>query len=272
MTHRPKNRSTACVIKRAKERRGPASPRRAAFTLLEVLTVIGIIATLAAIVAVAFNVVGNNAAARRTRVAMETCESLQSAYESAASLPIGMKTTLVSAIDLNSGVSPGLDSTAKLAFLMRTVPANQAIEDKLSNTSVENITWASTTTWTSGTTYAKGDDVISAGTSYIARNAITNSTIAPATDTGNWIAVVQPLLVPKDGWDKGMRFVGGGLQNVQADPNGTKGWYGTNALKPAGFTSLGNSLHSQNGRPFWVSAGPDGDFSTQDDNVYSFEN
>ena len=31
-------------------------------------------------------------------------------------------------------------------------------------------------------------------------------------------------------------------------------------------------IRSADGRPFWASAGPDGDFRTGDDNVYSFEN
>jgi hypothetical protein len=30
-------------------------------------------------------------------------------------------------------------------------------------------------------------------------------------------------------------------------------------------------IHSPDGRPFFASAGPDGDFSNGDDNLYSFE-
>ena len=31
-------------------------------------------------------------------------------------------------------------------------------------------------------------------------------------------------------------------------------------------------IRSPDNRPFWASAGPDGDFRTGDDNMYSFEN
>ncbi len=44
------------------------------------------------------------------------------------------------------------------------------------------------------------------------------------------------------------------------------------AVPPAGSSAQVGPIRSSDGRPFWASAGPDGDFRTADDNVYSFEN
>ncbi len=67
-----------------------------------------------------------------------------------------------------------------------------------------------------------------------------------------------------DAWGNPILFVpAAGLINVwQVDkPTSTA---------PATFTAA-NPLQAPNNRPFFVSAGPDGDFRTGDDNLYSFE-
>jgi prepilin-type N-terminal cleavage/methylation domain-containing protein len=66
-----------------------------------------------------------------------------------------------------------------------------------------------------------------------------------------------PLLL--DGWGHPLLFVpGGGLMGVERA--------GTTA------NTVANPLKSPDERPFWASAGADGDFSKGDDNLYSFEN
>ncbi|MDQ3439618.1 MAG: prepilin-type N-terminal cleavage/methylation domain-containing protein [Planctomycetota bacterium] len=44
------------------------------------------------------------------------------------------------------------------------------------------------------------------------------------------------------------------------------------AVPQAGNTARIGPIRSSDGRPFWASAGPDGDFRSADDNIYSFEN
>jgi len=92
------------------------------FTLIEVLTVVGIIALLAGIVAVAFSVVGRNAASRRTAVAMESLLGMQTEYTKAVTLPSQLRTSMVSAADLDNNAAPGINPTANIAMRMRGDP------------------------------------------------------------------------------------------------------------------------------------------------------
>jgi hypothetical protein len=73
-----------------------------------------------------------------------------------------------------------------------------------------------------------------------------------------------------DGWGNPIIFVpASGLQFVYRNLN-----YSTNPpTVPAGtpaFPALPPTIVSPDGRPFWASAGPDGDFIRGDDNIYSF--
>jgi len=89
--------------------------------------------------------------------------------------------------------------------------------------------------------------------------------------------------VPLDPWGNPIIFVpGAGLcgQNTTATDNDSM-WVGgdpgaTGAKKVVAVVTDPNTqvgpIVAPNGRPFWASAGPDGDFRKADDNLYSFEN
>jgi len=64
-----------------------------------------------------------------------------------------------------------------------------------------------------------------------------------------------------DGWGNPIIFVprGGITTNLGKNSSGTS------------YSKPGAIITAPTGRPFWASAGPDGDFSTGDDNIYSFE-
>jgi len=224
------------------------------FTLIEVLTVVGIIALLAGIVAVAFSVVGRNAASRRTAVAMESLLGMQTEYTKAVTLPSQLRTSMVSAADLDNNAAPGINPTANIAMRMRGDPNVSSALGKMSSGDLDSS--LTCPVWVSGTNYDKDDLVSVGGVGYKALNAVTPSTTPPASDTANWspASIPSSIQVPVDGWGKGMRFVGGGLTNVTVGGQSNQ------------------TITGSNGHPFWVSAGPDGSFENGDDNVYSFGN
>jgi hypothetical protein len=86
-------------------------------------------------------------------------------------------------------------------------------------------------------------------------NAI--ATLPPGVFAG-YISLGQPVIL--DGWGNPILFCpSGGLLNVCVNVKNT-----TSPQIPLVITS-------PDGRPFWASAGPDGDFVKGDDNIYSFQ-
>lgn len=198
--------------------------RRRGFTLVEILAVLGIIGVLVGIVAVALNVVFNNAAANRTRVALDTAKGLFTEYENLN--PLKNTSLYTTGVNVNNvgGLPDVHQQTVLLMIELGRVPANRSALEKMAGNTI-----ASKTVNISGTDYT-----------------------AP---------------IPLDGWGTPILYVGtGGLSNVDmvyknGDPSSN-----------ASFEKPNQTVTSPDRRPFWVSAGPDTDFRTGDDNVYSFEN
>jgi len=63
-----------------------------------------------------------------------------------------------------------------------------------------------------------------------------------------------------------------GASGVTANFICTKSHVAATANQPPMGTNWAGSIKAPDNRPFFVSAGPDGNFATGDDNVYSFEN
>jgi type II secretory pathway pseudopilin PulG len=80
----------------------------------------------------------------------------------------------------------------------------------------------------------------------------------PESDTGNWDKETDPAPLLLDGWGNPIILVPASGLRVRVN---TKG----GAVQTA-------TVISPDHQPFWASAGPDGDFSNGDDNIYSFEN
>jgi prepilin-type N-terminal cleavage/methylation domain-containing protein len=202
------------------------------FTMIEILTVIGIIAILLAMVAVGFNVLGDSQG-RRTRVAMETAMNMQQEYANATPLVGGLKTFQVvsnwSDTDILTPSNPTIcifEPTVAAMDKFLKVPANKSAMEKVDATNVVSFSV-----------------LIAAGSS--------------VNTYGAEKELTKPLLL--DGWQKPLLFVGsGGLRNLTSEVSGS----------PAARADV----KAPDGQPFWVSAGPDGNFQTHDDNVYSFEN
>jgi hypothetical protein len=93
------------------------------------------------------------------------------------------------------------------------------------------------------------------------------------TPTGDEKTIDPPLVL--DAWNNPILFVGSdGLAGVTFESrkdDSTKEWRVTSTGLVPGGGAVDASTRSKSWRPFFASAGPDGDFRTGDDNVYSFE-
>ena len=135
--------------------------------------------------------------------------------------------------------------------------------------------------------YSPGDVVKYNNRFYICRVANFNSSTTPGS--GFWSQPYQdnpnPIFVPLDAWGNPIRYVGAtGLDRLKVDAAASKYWMGPDPAEPSEssystiampdntWNWLKRKRASPSFRPFWVSAGPDGDFKTDDDNIYSFEN
>jgi prepilin-type N-terminal cleavage/methylation domain-containing protein len=77
-------------------------------------------------------------------------------------------------------------------------------------------------------------------------------------------AAVSGLL---DAWNNPILLVPDGYENETGSTEGSGGLTGVTRLGATGQT-----IRSSDRKPFFASAGPDGNFTTGDDNLYSFEN
>jgi type II secretory pathway pseudopilin PulG len=245
-----------------------------AFTLIELLVVIGIILILIGLFFAGAKIVTAQAKQRDTQTALETCKTMFENYKQATHLtryptgisfgpnavPTATTTTWYTAQEyppVGAFSSPPsmsstlMQDTAIIMYAIEAIPENQKIITNLPP------------------------------------NKIVTVTVTIPTPTGSAtpsITVNVPLIL--DGWGNPILFVPGGGLGVNV-ANGLVWLDGVNvgiitSVGPITSTSTPYNLGAYppavplNNQPFFVSAGPDGDFdnsSTQtDDNVYSFNN
>jgi len=175
----------------------------------------------------------------------------------------------VSATNINRFGHFSILNTQIAVRLLRSIPANRTAIQSLQASQILIIKW------TTGVRYLPDMVVSHDGVLYrVTADHVSGS----APPGGNYAAATDATPVMLDAWNNPIIFVpapglagvtfesAGTTQHritssgIKPDLNGDGDFYDTNELAPGGS------------RPFFASAGPDGIFTTGDDNIYSFEN
>ena len=239
---------------------------RKAFTLIELMVVIGILLVLIGLVAIGLSQIGDNQKAKSTQQMLEGLVSMHEEYKAKTNLrdiasiletpgmPADQRYTKGPETKDVYNVDPTV-RTAKLMQRMLSIPTNKSTMQQLP---------ADRFTQSVPTGTAVHNDL---------------------KDKKDPTKLLAPL--PLDAWGTPILYV----PPPNVNPASTVGWpdrYGfvtllfpdkTSSgvkhlvLNPRGdFPKKDQFGYLQTFRPFWVSAGPDGDFAKGDDNIYSFEN
>lgn len=196
--------------------------------------------------------------------------------------------------------APAIKNTALALAMMRTVPGVAKTLDGLPN-SVSRIPEFYSPTLA----YVRGQRVVfrvannstpfsgPAEVFVAVRDVSAGVSPVPGADTADWArdfgAILDgfgnPILfVPSSGLHIGGRYMSGRSYDVGdrvfvASSPGVRQYFECIQAAPAGTSPSNTSfwrpaqpIRSPDGKPFWASAGPDGDFDTPGDNLYSFEN
>jgi len=324
--------------------------RLRAFTLLELLVVIGLIAILGSLLLIGVNHLIIGGKRQATQLAFQNCQAMYAEWDRVARmhlpslndpavLLVGNATVAIPSpqnVSLDyfnsnaptfqsgetaaaypdrqgfgvSGSPPPLPPGSAVMFtrdmmsLMHNMPVNAAAMGKMSPRATiiftypnypPQLTAYAPPNWAALTSYNPLDRVQSTDVNgniiyFVCIRAIPYTPpgspgyYAPLTDTSYWLPAVndvipnQMITVPVllDGWGNPIIFVPSGLLGVapnaaNLNPNGTV-LPGSGAMQSgSGSSAITIQVKSPDGRPFWASAGPDGDFSQGDDNMYSFE-
>ena len=216
-------------------------PPKRGFTLLELLTVVGILAILLTVTAFGITRVIRRSHETATRTRLEVLKSLLAEYELQTRL-----TTPPPQWYLNDNVTRHFPPTAPEDFwhtfdagTALTNPGNVADATNRDSVAIRNSAMA-----------FDQFSTIPASKAAIGKLSADVIAVVPSSKMGNAILDKHILL---DAWTNPIIFVPGtGLAGVNVG-------------------GASKTIQAPNNRPFFVSAGPDGDFSLGDDNLYSFE-
>ncbi|HEX8323472.1 MAG TPA: type II secretion system protein [Tepidisphaeraceae bacterium] len=270
-----------------------SSRRQKAFTLLEILIVVGITALLITLATIGFKVVGGASRARVTSTALENCKSLLETYKLSNSVDslfnevvlvnITTKPTTatprwvapaaaVAPTSANYSVSNCLAASpnviASSGAVQTSIVQRQINARYLRDETARVIKRLSTVRENRAAIEAMPADRI-VRVRYPSDSA---STVTPAGDP------VEYPLTPAADYVEGVNLLDGDSQPICFIPGG--GLFGVNVGyqgsgdrgDPANYDRPNQTIIAPDRGPFWASPGPDGDLGTGDDNVYSFSN
>jgi prepilin-type N-terminal cleavage/methylation domain-containing protein len=265
------------------------------FTVIEVMTVIAIIAVLAGLLVIAIGKLQVSAKRHQTVQILENCRAMFAEYDSAKRPHFNTIDPIPAPANVTTELNPsGVYSqygrygdaaqfTRAYMNLFRAMPINAAALAKMSPDSLMRISFTlpNPSPWTAGPFYKAYD--IAGGRVYdpndpskpiylCIQTIPTSSAANEPPNTDYWLPEPTDLTipVPLDAWGNPILFVPWGLGS--AKPIGQLGTMvaGGNSITMTSAGPYYSTDHSSH-RPFFASAGPDGDFSKGDDNIYSFE-
>jgi hypothetical protein len=252
--------------------------------LVEILVAIGIIAALVAMVFLGFRHVGASARGNRGKASMENLRGMLTEYEhtgapmdrlydpyrnsSGVVLALPVPATPVS----ENGADRFGDATIRTQRVLHrllSVPANKAAFDALPAEAHLMVAYQS------GVTYFAGDDLIAPRTGGgIDLYTCTTATTTSAPPAAGWTLSGKHTPVVADGYGNPILFVPPpGLQGVNVGRNGNGSYTNANQqiVAPGAKPNPAPPPPEIGVRPFFASAGEDGDFAKGDDNLYSFQ-
>jgi len=225
----------------------PNSRRRLGFSLIELLVVIAVILILISIGVIGYRHVERSNAERQTKTVLASADSFVREMNSIGSLtmlegpaglspaPIFTQGAVLNGISNSAWDNPGNVNFGK--------PGRDAVIDQQPPKPT-------------------GDSIQTRVMRFLLSNP-KNKTAMQAMPSGASLTMPAGYAVPflADAWGNPLIYVpSGGLGKVNF----------TNGATNQTVTSSGQLVDPQN-RGFWASAGPDGDFTTGDDNIYSFQ-
>jgi type II secretory pathway pseudopilin PulG len=243
--------------------------RREGFTVIELILVMGILLFLMAMFFVGLNYVTATAQKRDTASILETAKSMFSEYQQATHLS-----------RIPAGTWQGTAAPATYSGTIPTSPWSWTFTETLPVPppwAIGQITPSlqSSNAWTNSTLGVDTAAVMYAMEQIPSNQAIITNlpaskklTVSGVNVYGTTLSSVTFLL---DSWGNPILFVpSGGLANVRFGGQ-TSTVTGQSAVGTTAVNGSAITITSPDSRPFFVSAGPDGDVSQGDDNVYSFQ-
>lgn len=267
-------------------------PKRQGFTLIEVIIAMSVILILIGMLVVGLKYLSASSKTKATEVALQNATALVAELEATAGLSrLPFRGAIDAPGDVSEGspdqYSDGLRITRETIRALRAVPANRQSMDQLPTSTV------GIPAHNPATSYEAGDQVTGPdGKIYVATSPM--GTGSPVPPSGSWDLTNDPVPFILDGWGNPILFVPPpnltagneeeryGLRDlVVADRGSTKyRMMNPGGIEDQSITPSDSTIYPPSSAPdrlrhfrsFWVSAGPDGNFRTHDDNIYSFDN
>jgi len=260
---------------------------RRAFTAVEIMLAVAVLIILASLLVVGLGRLSDQSRARATRLTMENMRNMLAELELRGAVPSEGRVDAPGNVTVNYRNNRFGNAVVRTQRVMRralAAPANRALLAKFASDQQAPLEWAP------GVAYQAGDLVMHGGQYYrCTQNHSSNNQQQPPG--GPWEPTSDHVPMFLDGWGNPIIYIPGPL----VDPAWTGSWwyrYGLGNVSVSGQTRvICNPLtvvypsaptndpdkmrkldEMKAFKPFFASAGPDGDFARGDDNIYSFDN
>ena len=247
--------------------------RRGAFTMIEILIVIGVLAVLSTIVLLGMRHITGQSKEQQTRVSMQNLRNMLAEYNARTRMKAPREwyawdqSQSIQFVKTDTSPFNSPDPNVNPACDFWRVPYRAPLQPPPPNGNGVALPIAAPGSVEKGQTDRAGRAVQNTALASLvlvgipenrtALQSFNDKLMQPETDDTATLADEREARIPLDAWSNPILLVpGSGLSNVTV---------GGQVMTQA------NPIRAQDNQPFWASAGPDGDFQKGDDNIYSFE-